>query len=88
MLYSVKCTPTRISDPLRRVDTGKRFAASFALETSILGHEAPPAIQSDKDLPCRLLPTSRLLVSCTHPPKGRASERNHIPRIISSAEFH
>ena len=56
-----------------------------------LGNEHPripiaPAVHIGGRLPSRLLPP-RLLIACTHPPKGRASERNHNYRIISSTEF-
>ena len=63
MFYSVKRTPTSILEPLRRVDTSKR-SSSIALEISILYHEAPPAVQSDRNLPCRLIPSPQLNVAC------------------------
>ncbi len=61
------------------------------LRVGRLGNEHPripvaPAVHMGGRLPSRLLPP-RLLVACAHPPKGRAGERNHNYRIISSTEF-
>ena len=61
------------------------------LRVGRLGNEHPripvaPAVHMGGRLPSRLLPP-RLLVACAHPPKGRADQRNHNYRIISSTKF-
>ena len=61
MFYSVKRTPTSILEDLRRVDTSKRSSASLYFEDEhSLNTKHPPAVQWDRNLPCRLIPTPQL----------------------------
>ena len=85
-MYSIKRHPDKHIGP----SPPCRYRQGL-LRVGRLGNEHPripvaPAVHMGGRLPSRLLPP-RLLVACAHPPKGRAGERNHNYRIISSTEF-